>query len=458
MPLTPKQQGAFDELQEQLPTDFLPGITIEATTADDLESQSPWLKRLRRMSDELSENAYSYFNFEVRKGRVKAKKRRPRRIMSSEGFPQDITVTYAYPPPFSFRSVAKSRDVKFVVLHSFGHAWHATRRRGSFAGWLNSTAGKQGVVPYQLDGKTVYVARGSDAESLHHYSRFMAGLRTVLLPTSRAAAHFFIDRNGNLVVIGDCNDILYASNNLNSTSVGIELEEAFYVLEDPKEQKAIWKAGGDPVGTAGNVKYLTYSAKQLLTLSVVCKKLELAYPKIGQRNVSFVRRALTSSDPPGYTMHDFIKASHHLDVSPQFLTQETWDSFFKLVDSHSNITTDKLWKPVPKYADAQEIELRKEEEDDRTAEMNALSEILINPAKVVSLAKRRVLSTANKDRKLLTEEAGKRAVQESYKAKTTYAGITRKLQQAEGKIKKVPSGGLNQKNSRGNQVNSDDVW
>lgn len=463
MPLTPEQKArqeeAYAELKNQLPVDFVPGISVSPAPSVDLEEKSPWLSRMRSMSKDLGQNAYTYFNLEVRKGRTVKVKKKPRRVLSVEGFPQDISVTYAYPPPFAYASVAKTRDVRYLVFHSFGHMWHATGVGKDAVGWLNATSGGRGVQTFNFNGKTVYIAKGSDTDTLHHYSRFVAGLKTVLLPTATATAHFFIDRNGNLVVIGDCNDILYTSNALSSTSVGVELEEAFYVLEDPKKTPAIWKSGGNPPGTAGNVQYFTYSAKQLFTLSILCKKLELAYPKIGQRNVDLTPRSFTSQGAPGYTMHDFIKGSTHFDVSPHFREQKLWDAFFSLVDTQTHITPDMLWKPAPKYEDSVNEELQEREKNAAdNGGLNPLSDILLDPAKVASLGQKRALSSANSGRRELNGSAGTRAVQDAYRVQTTYAGITRKIQQSEAHSNVKLSGNLNVVTSTGQQINSDDVW
>ena len=463
MPLTPaqqtKQDAAYAELKGYLPVDFVPGISVSPAPSVSLEEKSPWLSRLRNMSKDLGQNAYTYFNLDVRKGRVVQVKKKPRRVLSAEGFPQGVSVTYAYPPPFAYYSVSKTREVKYIVFHSFGHMWHATGSGKDAVGWLNATSGGRGVQTFQFEGRTVYVAKGSDTETLHHYSRFLSGLRTVLLPTASATAHFFIDRNGNLVVIGDCNDVLYTSNGLSSTSVGVELEEAFYVLEDPKKTPALWKAGGSPPGTAGNVQYFTYSAKQLLTLSILCRKLELAYPEISQRNVDFTPRAFTSQGAPGYTMHDFIKGSKHFDVSPHFRTQALWDAFFNLVDAQTHITPDMLWKPAPKYDDSVNEELQEREKNAAdNGGLNPLSDILMDPAKIASLGNRRALSTANNSRKGLNDSAGTRAVQDAYRVQTTYAGIVRKVQQSEAHSNVKLSGNLGVTNAFGQQINSDDVW
>jgi hypothetical protein len=356
---TPDQQAALDQLREVIPADAVPGFSV-STTGTEKDAQN-WFAKMRRVSNDLALNAYAYSNYQVKRGKLLRSNKRVRRVISAEGFPANINITYAAPPPLAYFTPNVERKITHFVLHSFGHVWNATVQEGVPMGWMNSTKPGRGVEAVKYEGRTVFIPRGSDPKTLTHFTRFAAGLQTCLSSAAKATAHFFIDRAGNLVIIGDCNDILFTSNCMNNVSCGVELEEAFYVLKDTKGKgnHAIWRAGGTPPGTAGNIQYFTYSAEQLLTLAILVKKLETAYPALRQRNLSFDRKSLRPDAPPGYTMHDFIfpgidkttgavKAGH-IDVSPHFLSTSFWDTFFKIVDAQTHINLNNVFLPASKY-------------------------------------------------------------------------------------------------------------
>jgi hypothetical protein len=381
---------------------------------------------MKKFADDLKTNAYAYYNFAPRDkkmGRTHPGKS-PAKILSPDGFPPWVTVSYAYPPPFSFSKFLKEREVKHIVLHSFGHAWHATNVEGNWVGWLNSTQNGQGVQTYVQDGKTVFVAKGSDPTNLAHFMRFSAELGVCLNSAAQGVAHFYIDRGGNLVVVGDVNDVLFGSgSSIDKTAVAIELEEAFYVTTPPSTNApATWKADGNPAGTGGNVVYLTYSDQQLFTLSILCKKLETAFPAIAGRVVEFVKRARDSSSDAGYTCHNWIKGSKHFDVSPHFLTQDLWDAFFALVDAQTQINPTNVWKPPQKYVMGSGEQIATQPLSD--VALKSMTEMVMQCARNQGLGLERALAKANLDRAGINESAGKEAVKEaqavSQKASNTY--------------------------------------
>jgi hypothetical protein len=343
MALTPEQQQKYNQMRELMPEDAVSGF--EMVSPSDNSVGDGFAKFMREFSKHTKQNAFAYYNYDVKKGGPRPpRQRKATKVISPDGFPPDITISYAYPPPFAFRTEQGARKIKHFVMHSFGHGWHA--RPGNQVGWLNSSKSHQGSVPVQYKGKTVYMAKGTEEASFTHRRRMAAGLNTCLNPTAKATAHFFIDRAGNLVIIGDCNDVMYTSNVLNSTSVGVELEECFYVTEDPKVQKAEYRYAGEPPGTRGNIVHLTYSDKQMLTLSILCKKLEIAYPELQRRNILIGVKGVNKSSPPGYTMHNFIEGSKHLDVSPHFFSEDYWHAFFQLVDAHTHINSSNIFRPA----------------------------------------------------------------------------------------------------------------
>lgn len=448
-----QQLSAFEQLKQQMPIDAVPGFSVASTEAT---PESPWVKKMKVVADDLRLNAYAYFNFTARsKGPLKPTRRSPSKIISPDGFPSWVTVTYAYPPPQAFYSMATERQVKHFVMHSFGHGWHASNIKGDWVGWMNSSQDGRGVQTFEFEGKTVYVPKGSDPESLAHFTRFSAGLRACLNSAAQATAHFFIDRAGNLIVIGDCNDVLFTSQGVSKTSVGVEMEEAFYVLEPPTSKKpAVWKSGGNPPGTAGNIAYFTYSVQQMMTLSILCRKLETAYPELRQRNVFFDRRSFKSSDPPGYTMHDFISGSEHFDVSPHFLTQELWDAFFALVDTHTHINPTNIWKPRQKYADSATSQISAQPLSNTPTK--SITDVLLQPSKDRGLGTERAFSKANDNRGTLNEAAAKDSVKEAQAVAQQAANIFNMAQPLESppdtKMEQVETG------DDGFAAGSDDYW
>lgn len=460
--LKPEQRAALEQLKEQQPVDAVPGFSVAKTGVTD--PNSPWIKNMQRFSSDLATNAYAYNNFAVRKGKLKKTNRKAKRVISPDGFPSWISITYASPPPFSFWTPNNARDLTHFVLHSFGHMWHAgySSKYQKYVGWMNRKGKKYGVQAYELDNRTVYVPTGSDPETLAHFQRFSAGLRACLNSAARATAHFFIDRAGNLVIVGDCNDILFTSNVLNNVSCGVELEEAFYVLKPTIEERAKWRAGGNPPGTAGNVQYAAFSTRQLYTLSVLVKKLELAYPKLKERNINFQRKVLRPGDPPGYTMHDFIfpgknkntgkVKSGHLDVSPQYLTEDLWNSFFKLVDSHTQINKSNIFLPSSKYQFNNSVLSTQPLSTTETTEM---TERMLQYSQSLGLAKERVDTAVNVTKSSINANTASEAAQQSRQVAQKVASTIAITQQTQKPPADYPSVDIPYDDS-GLQVGADD--
>lgn len=443
---------AYKELQEKLPTDLVPGYVV--SSGDDVDPQTAWLKGLKRFSEDLGENAFAYFNYTARKGPLRAARRRPRKIMSGEGFPPWVNIGYAYPPPQAFYTPWKARTVKHIVLHTFGHGFMSaaqTKRKpngnvvatGKWIGWMNSKRKNRGVQQFEYEGKTVYVPKGSD-ENQHHPRKFSAGLSACLNSSRKASAHFFIDRNGNLMIIGDINDILFTQNALNKTGVGIEMEEACYV-EEPLPKKVRLRAAGDPPLTGGNVIYPAFSALQLLTLSIVCRKLETAFPEIERRTL-LTPHSANKKSPPGYTMHLTAKGGSHSDASPHFLDEHyadnfaTWDDFFALVDEQDQVTADNLWKPQQKYKRSTTGEelMHAPVSEDVT---NNFTQMLLSFSHSMGVGVARASASSETTKSEVNEEAGKQATKEAQKVKNEMANTHQTTQPAAQKkeLRMLPS-------------------
>jgi hypothetical protein len=250
---------------------------------------------------------------------------------------------------------------------------------------------------------------------------------------------------------------MFTSNQLNRKGLGVELEEAFYVLQDTKGKgnKAVWRSSGNPPGTAGNVEYFAYSPKQLFTLSILCKKLETAFPKLKARNVYFNRRSLTNTDPPGYTMHDFIKGSTHLDVSPQFLTTDLWDRFFALVDTHTHITSHNVFYPsVRRPEDTTQVPPGAPLSSDQ---LESMTERLFSVAKEQGLAFDRSKFLAEQTRRQANQAVAKAATKRAQSVSQRVADMYAVTQKTQNPVFDSPA--LNQPvGPDGNQVGSDTWW
>jgi len=469
--LTEEQKATYNQLQELMPTDLIPGYTV--ADAGNLDPESAFLKGMKKFSEELGKNAYAYYNFDISKRGIKRTRRVSKKILSAEGFPPWVNVTYAYPAPRSFHSwLNGDRPVKHFIFHSFGHGWMASwsAKSKSWVGWMNSKKNGRGVEAYEFEGRTVYICKGSDPETLAHFQRFSAGLGTALAFTSGVAPNFFIDRAGNLVVIGNCNDIQIASNRLDRFGVSVELEEAFYVEQDTSgsANKAKFDGGGNPRGIGGpnsNIKYFTYSPQQLFTLSIICKKLESVYEPLRERNVVFVDRTATwQNTPPGYAMHDFIsqgvdkktgRPKGHFDISPQFKTQELWDAFFRLVDSHHHIDSNNTFRPPQRYQDMGESYTTKPLAEDT---LTAMTERLLQEAKDQGFASERANNLINADKNSQNTSTGTAAAKESLRLSQQVANTTNLAQQTQEIPVSLPDVDNLEEDERGQQVGSDDVW
>jgi hypothetical protein len=428
------------EISQKIPEDLVPGFTVDA--GDDVKPQTELLKSMKSMSKALRYNAFAYYNYTVRQGKLSSSKRKPRKVMSSAGFPPWVSVAYALPAPQTFLSTNETREVKHINLHSFGHMWAIF--------WMVSTKGFKGVQTFELDGKTVYVPKGSD-EYLHHPQAFAAGVSWVLKPDSKAAAHFFIDRRGNLVVIGDVNDQIYCTNYLDRYGVGIELEEAFYVDFNPTKKN---------VPSRRNVFFAFYTPRQLLTLAVLCKKLETAFPAIRNRYVSFANLTQTSSSAPGYAMHAFAKqgSKPHLDVKPHFMSQEFWDSLFSLVDAQKHITAANIWKnpAANKYVTSMTGEAVVRACQSQT-DMNYFTSLVTKYSYNTGLAVARSGSGCEIEKNSINTEAASQAQQESTRMMTDAADTYSASQASESSGAQFPDTNY-PLDSEGDQAMSSDYW
>ena len=466
MTLTAEQQSAWDVLTQRIPDDLTPPYVPPGTS--DPYKDNKWLATMRKVSRQEKQKAASKNNLIARPDRPNRDKAAPTRIMSAEMFPADITVSYLAAPYLGYMAPSKPRKVKFIVLHSFGRAWHASSTGTS--GWLNDTRPGTGAVPYELEvsrvksvidqpfargggltirSQLVGIARGSDPVTLSHSDRMNSIIQAAVGPNSRTCMHYLIDRAGNLTVIGDANFIMFSSDYANEAAISIGLEEALYVLKPTAEEPAVWKSDGSPPGTGGNVKYFAFSSAQLLTLSIVCKKLEVAFAI--PQTISISRRSLDADSPPGYTMHDFVRGATHVDVSPHFLTKALWDDFFKLVNTHTNINPTNVWEPIPKYTDSADELITAPISD---VPVERTTEIAIENSRYMSLGRSRSLAKSSISKNEVNNLAGKEALVKSETLERTAANAYNFMQQEQN----LPVSGVEEELTSEDQGGWDDIW
>ena len=328
---------------------FIDHMGGAAFARDYVETEDTWLNTMTRLAQYLSQNVAYYVNA----GSVDSLESQKRKMISADGFPSYMTVnnTYISPGGYTAWSSTENRDIKQVVLHSFGHQWHAFKSDNKWFGIMNVPGKATLYVPDDEAGtKVFWVPKGTDpGRGMEHKGRLAAALNACMFPTpGSAAAHFIISRSGDLFVLADCNDVLNSSQDLSTTAISIALEEALY-LEAPVggfRPVATWLPSGSPPGTDGTLKYWDYSEQQYLTLAVLLKKLQTAYPSLSVRTHTTSAGEATSSFV-GYTMHSHIQGAdpRYIDVSPHLQTAEDWTALFDLVDKQEQVTATSVWVP-----------------------------------------------------------------------------------------------------------------
>jgi len=451
MALTQEQQDALTALETRMPEDLVSGY--EAPDVTDAYAVSPWLDSLHKLALETKGNAAAKYNLRARSERPSQSGTIPQRVMSAEGFPSTVTVSHVPAPKLGYEMPGTPREIKHIVLHSYGHAWHATNVPGSrgWGGWLNNAAAGMGVVPYEHEGKTVYIAQGSDSTTLSHPQRVSGALQAAVGSKSRTCMHYMIDRSGNLTVVGDANYIMFSSDAANESAVAITLEEAFYLVKHPNEERATWSPDGTPPNTGGNVQYFAFTSAQLLTLSIVCRKLEVAF-NIPQ-TISISRRSLDSGSAPGYTMHDFIKGSSFPDISPHFLDQSLWDSFFALVSSHTTIDVSNIWVAPSKYIDSSKDIIT---QPISASSVSGITEQALSPIYYAGIGRARAISFANAGRSERNYSSANETLEESRNMDLTTANAYTFYQQSENTPSSWVEEGLEQEDQGG--WDEEEVW
>jgi hypothetical protein len=279
-----------------------------------------------------------------------------KRLLSSEGFPPTSKVYYTFASPNSFTPWSKdtAREVKQIVLHSFGQQWHAFKASGKWKGAMNASGGRDHFTQQITESYIIQacIPKGTIPENgMYNAKRLSSSLQYFLNPPDRKeGVHFVISRNGDLYVLGDTNNIYGSAGSLSESCVSIALEEALYLDVDLSSfdvVPATWLPGGNPLGTEGNLKYWDYSPMQYVTLATLIAKLRIAYPDLNSQTYSSSVRSVSSSFT-GITMRSHISgtSSDIVDVSPHFQNTEAWVALYSLIDAQqSSVALFNVWKP-----------------------------------------------------------------------------------------------------------------
>lgn len=311
------------------------------------EANESWTSFLSLFTQYLERNVNYYLNA----GTVETEEMQKRKTISQDGFPTYMKVNYTYVSPGGYTpwSSIEDREVKQVVLHSFGHQWHAFQSDGKWFGILNTPNQRY---RYIYDEETIrIIPRGTNIDrGMEHKGRLAGALSACMFPTpGNAGAHFIISRSGDLYVMADCNDVLNSSHDLSPTAISIALEEALYleVKAGESQPEATWLPGGTPPGTDGTLGYWDFSSQQYLTLAILLKKLQVAYPALSTR-VHTSSRGEGNTSFTGYTMHSHVQGadSRYTDVSPHLQSDEDWNLLFDLVDKQEQIDQTNVWRPL----------------------------------------------------------------------------------------------------------------
>lgn len=272
---------------------------------------------------------------------------RLRRVLNNSKFADNAVVTYAYPSPMSYepRPYGEYREVMHVVVSAFGSFYDAQL--------LNKG-------DRVISGNDVRISGADPEQAYHSPNRVWSGIRSVLVNTGKklSGAHFYIDRLGNLIVMGDVDMTMIGSVPCSSSAIFVALEESIAV------PTSAWYASRPTPrailsGDDRNVVSDGFTEAQYMTLGTLLKKLELGFPDLvgggGGGNFTAVEARAVSlgyadrdglaikevedSDTPGYVT----------DAWPMLTTEEEWQELFELyVDVHEDIAEDDVWKnPQP---------------------------------------------------------------------------------------------------------------
>jgi hypothetical protein len=344
MPLSSGQlqrllDGTEENEKSKSPSDHMSvGTETQAAPA----GSNDWLSYVKNIADLRSKNAFVMLNLSSegtpRSSSISC-------ILNSTGMPNKVY--YSFLPSGSYVPWTRdeARDVKQVVLHSFGHPWHSFQDGFSWNGYMNE-GGQVEPMPY-LDKsveKVAWVPTDSDWSTMAHAGRLGTAMRALAVSAEgTVGTHFIIDRNGILYVMCDCNHILNSSGVLSETCVSIALEEALYA-DSKSDGTYPYPFTWDPANTS-NLKAWDYSPQQWITLAALLQKLRLAYPSLSTQTHSSSPNSVDASFI-GYTMHGHLADARpqDIDVYPHLQTEDDWAKLFVAVGQQGFLAAYPVWK------------------------------------------------------------------------------------------------------------------
>ena len=372
--------------------------------------------RLQFMEEQLALNASGYRNATVVTDVSSTKitntpSAKSTNVVSSVGFPSNIQITYQSLSPYSVKTkplappvgsvdAVLGRVIECVVVQSFGRFWSVSA--------LNNNATP---IVLEQNRDPIYVVSGSTANYSHadRVSTSLYGLGNV---QERICAHFVITRDGNLVIIGGCDDILASTRDLSATCVSIALEEAFYTEFRPTPQRlAIWGSAA-----VNNVIYFPYAFPQLLTLAVLIRKLELVYPALTVRKTGIRANTITKTSGVQYCTYEQLTGVESIMPSREFMGSSLWDLVFKVVDKQTHITRHDVFAlPTVKrkqYTVRNSVVTIPLSEEDKKSELIVLGSVADVAARSLSTkieAGARISAIADTDRKIWSVQTAEAA-------------------------------------------------
>jgi hypothetical protein len=347
MPLSPQQQQAqAAKASANVAAAKESPVPADDTYQGEAALDSDWLALLSKVA----QHQLSIATGQSNQGTYSTKPTtRSARVLSADGFPPNVKVLYTPAVPGSYTAWTKdtAREVKQIVLQSFGQPWHAFKSSGKWKGAMNRTGGRYFYLNHITDTLTIlaWLPSGTVPEQgMSNAKRLSFSLQNLLNPQDgNTGAHFIIDRQGNLFITGDANNIYNSSGSLSATCISIALEEAMYLdvnLGDTSAYEATWIPGGE-----STLKFWDYSPMQYTTLAALVAKLQYAYPALLGQTYSTSKDVTRSFT--GITMRGHITgtASSMVDVSPHFSAPELWDTFFeKVSDQSTSVLNYNVWK------------------------------------------------------------------------------------------------------------------
>jgi hypothetical protein len=346
MPLSTSQESAL-RAQSDANAEALENGTNAPATAEvgGQEATEDWLSLLRNLSDHLASSSVSHNNYATYSTQSPTMSKR---VLASEGFSTSSKVFFTPAVAGSYQPWMSdtAREVKQIVLQSFGETWHAYQSSGTWKGEMNRTGNRELFTKLVTNTFLVqaWVPGGTQVDAgMAHPDRLAPSLQYLLNPTTKGTgANFIIDRKGNLFITGDANNNYNSSGSLSATCVSIALEEAMYldVATTVDWIDATWNPGGD-----STLQFWDYSPAQYSTLAVLIAKMQMAYPALAGNAYTTSKTADDSFTGVTLKSHISSMSDKVVDCATHFSSVKQWEALFKKVDDQKSYQMNfNVWK------------------------------------------------------------------------------------------------------------------